>query len=594
MSKVVSRYLYLFKKLHRGDKKLIWICAAMIGIQIVLPLSNVMFPKAVVWAVTKESASIELLMLILALFFIVSGICNATQTYFNRRNGFYLSNFTFTLREDIQELSMRMPFPMTEDARVLDRIRLAKEGCGRVQQMIESCVSCVTSVVLLMVYTVLLILLDWKILPVFLLCTAVDIFVMKKTKDYEAGCREEFAAAGRRKGYLFNVMSDYRFGKELRIFGMEDIMRQKYQEQCRRGLSVRKRLERRQTGGEMAGALLGTIAELTIYLTLFFLYLRTGLAADDFVMYVGVAASFHTMSRSFVESGTNMILLGNSIEDYRCFVEGNRHILEERSEDIPHTVSRDCVVVFDDVSFTYPGSQKKVLDHVSFTLEAGWQVSLVGENGAGKSTIVRLLCRFYRPDEGCIYLNGRDIQDYEPDDYLAQISAVFQESVLYAGTLEENICLDSTPDKARLWGALEMVGMDEKVRQLPRQEKSNVLKYIHDDGVEFSGGEKQRLCIARAVYKESGLLLLDEPTAALDALAEKEVYESFSRISHGRTVLFISHRLNSNRLCDKVIFMEGGRVCAQGTHEELMEGCGAYREMYNLQAQYYVKKDGGI
>ncbi|MCI9337333.1 MAG: ABC transporter ATP-binding protein [Lachnospiraceae bacterium] len=459
------------------------------------------------------------------------------------------------------------------------------------QQMIEACVSCLTSFVLLAVYTMLLILLDWKLLLVFMLCTMLDIIVMKKTKDYEAGCRGKLAAVGRRKGYLFQIMSDYRFGKELRIFGMEGILQQKYQGQCRKGLEVRMQIEQHRTGGEMMGAFLDFVAQLAIYVMLFLLYLRKGLTADDFVMYIGIAASFHTVSRTFVETGTNMILLSSSIVDYRCFVEGNRYVLEEGESDAFHTVSRNCTVVFEDVSFTYPGNDRKTLDHVSFTLEPGRQISLVGENGAGKSTIVRLLCGFYEPDEGRILLNGKDIKDYDKEEYLAQISAVFQESTLYSGTLEENICLGREANQTHMREAFRMVGMEEKIRKLPMQEKSNVLKYIHDDGIEFSGGEKQRLCIARAVYKDSGLLLLDEPTAALDALAEKEIYESFSRISSGRTVLFISHRLNSNRLCDKVIFMEKGHVCAQGSHEELIDSCEAYRDMYNLQAQYYVKRE---
>lgn len=596
--KILSNYLYLFRKLNRSDPRLFVYCAFMVATQTALPLCGVMFPKSVVWAVSQKESSLGLLTLVLAFFFVINGLCSAIQTCVNRRNGFYLTNFGFKLKEDIQEISMRMPFPMTEDSKVLDEIRLAKECIGRTQPAIETFCGCASAILLLTGYVVLLLRLDPRILLVFLFCTCLQIRIMERTKLKKSELREEMAGVERRKNYLFHTMFDYRYGKELRLFSMDGILRGKYRAQCRDRQAVFIRQERYQTGAEMAGALLRAVCELTIYLSLLFFYLREGLPADVFVMYLGVAASFQAVSKDLAAGISELILLHVSIADYRRFVESNRYLLTKASW--PDTLgaslsgspfSGRAEVVFDDVSFSYPGSPVRVLDHVSFTLEAGCHASIVGENGAGKSTVVRLLCRFYQPDEGRILLNGTDIRDFEPDEYLRRISAVFQDSRLFAATLEENICPNQNADPVRLWEALRMTGMDEKIRRLPGQEKSNVLKYLHDDGVEFSGGEKQRLCLARAVYKSGDLLLLDEPTAALDALAEKEIYESFDRISRGRTVLFISHRLGSNRLCDKVIFLEKGRILAQGSHEDLMEGCPPYRDMYRLQARYYIRQE---
>ena len=596
MQKILSNYLYLFRKLNRSDPKLFVYSAFMVAVGTALPLCGVMFPKAVVWAVSQEGSTLALLALVLVFFFLINGFCSAVWTYMNRRNGFYLTNFGFKLKEDIQAITMRMPFSMTEDPKVLDEIRLAKECIGRTQPAIETFCGCASAILLLSGYIVLLLRLDPRILLVFLICSFLQILILQRSKQKKAGLREEKAGVERRKNYLFQTMFDYRCGKELRLFAMDGILRRKYLGSCRERQTILTRFERYQTAGEMAGALLRAVCELTIYLSLLFFYLEEGLSADTFVMYIGVAASFQNVSKDLADAVSDLIYHHVSIEDYRRFVEGKSTLARESCEASgrlspstePPSFGR-ASIVFEDVSFSYPGSAVKVLDHVSFTLEPGCHASIVGENGAGKSTLVRLLCRFYPPDEGRILLNGTDIQEWEPREYLRRISGVFQESRLFAATLEENICPNQKADPDRMWEALRMAGMEEKIRRLPRQEKSNVLKYLYDDGVEFSGGEKQRLCLARAIYKNGDLLLLDEPTAALDALAEKEIYESFDRISRGRTVLFISHRLNSNRLCDKVIFLEKGRILDQGSHEDLMDRCPPYRDMYRLQARYYIR-----
>lgn len=586
---LLSNYIYLIQKLNKTDQKLFWICCTMITIGFGIPLSNVFFPKMVVWCVTQNPSSLGFLMGVIACFFIITGLCNGIHNYFIRRNNFYLSNFGYKLREDIQEISMTMPFPMTENSKTRNEIKLAENCISQTKPIIETFCSCVSAMILLVGYAVFIMKLSPWILLIFIAVVLLNALMMSRLKTAEAEQRTNLANAVRQKEYLFQTMFDYRFGKELRLFHLTDTLNQKFKAVQGKKYALYCAIERKKIIAEGAEGILHFICEVTIYGFLFLAYLNRGLTVDDFVFYIGLAASFTVISKGFIGDLSNLFLLNAAISDYRNFVETK----QEASEQISATECEktgNCEIIFSNVSFRYPGTKRDVLHNISFVIEPGSHLSIVGRNGAGKSTIVKLICRLYRPDSGKITMDGRDIWDYNLGEYMEKISAVFQESRLFACTLEENICLQEPPDLPRMWDALHAVGMEDKIRALPNREKSNILKYLFDDGLEFSGGETQRLCIARAVYKQCPILLLDEPTAALDALAEKSIYESFSQVSRGKTTIFISHRLNSNRFSDKVIFLEEGQITAQGTHDELMDYA-PYRELYMMQAQYYLPKE---
>lgn len=587
---LTSNYAYLLRRLTVADKNIVGICALMVLTGLGVPLLNVLFPKMVTWAALREPISWSLVLGIIVGFCFLSGTCGGIRNYFDRRNGVYLVNFGFILREDIQELSMTMPFPRTEDPKTLSDIKLAENCTTQVQPMVETFCRCISAGLLLISYAVMIARLSMLILLFFVLCVLVDALVMQKSKRYETSLWEPLANTNRKKDYLFRTMFDYRFGKELRIFALRDILIEKFNRHKEEQCQLNTQAERRKTLSQAVEALFILVCEAAIYYVLLTAFLQGTLAVDDFVLYTGLAVSFHVISRGLVADLMVLFALNVSIQDYRGLVEEGRETFSG---------TRPCAstgsipsIAFECVSFRYPNTDRYILRDLSFTIEAGAHVSIVGLNGAGKSTIVKLICRFYRPESGRILLDGTDIWTYDAGEYGARIAAVFQESKLFACTLKENICLQEEPDLPRMWDALEAVGMAEKVRGLPEREDSNVLKYLYEDGLEFSGGETQRLCIARAVYKQGDVLLLDEPTAALDALAEKSIYERFSQVSQGKTTVFISHRLNSNRFCDKVVYLEDGRAADQGSHEQLMERCERYRELYLMQASHYQTRKG--
>lgn len=248
-----------------------------------------------------------------------------------------------------------------------------------------------------------------------------------------------------------------------------------------------------------------------------------------------------------------------------------------------------CDIVFQNVSFRYPDSDAYALKDVNLRLCAGEKTVIVGENGSGKTTLVKLLCRLYRPASGSILLNGRDIWDYDYGEYMGYLAAVFQDFSLFAFSLAENVAGSREYEGERVLAALEKVGLSGLVAGYPKGISQPLFHDFDEEGVDISGGEAQKLAIARAVYKDAGIMVLDEPTAALDPYAEHEIYENFGKLAEGKTVLFVSHRMSSCRMCDRIVVMEAGEAVQTGTHEELLaDGDGKYSQLWNAQAKYYT------
>ena len=260
---------------------------------------------------------------------------------------------------------------------------------------------------------------------------------------------------------------------------------------------------------------------------------------------------------------------------------------------LPKKVEWPCDVELRNVSFTYAGADKPTLQNVNLKIRAGERIALVGLNGAGKTTMVKLICGLLYPTEGEILINGVKSTDFNRDEYFKLFSVIFQDVHLLPLSIAANITLqqESHQDANRLQKCLEQSGLMDKIHRLPEGLNTLMVKNVNEEAVELSGGEMQKLLLARALYKEAPMLILDEPTAALDPIAENELYLQYREMTQDRTSLFISHRFASTRFCDRIVLMEQGRVLEEGTHEQLMEQDGRYAELFNVQSRYY--QEGG-
>ena len=249
------------------------------------------------------------------------------------------------------------------------------------------------------------------------------------------------------------------------------------------------------------------------------------------------------------------------------------------------------VVCFNHVYFRYGVDTPYVLRDISLTLKPGEHIAIVGMNGSGKTTLIKLLCRFYEPTSGNITLNGIDIQDYDYASYKKLLSVVFQDYRLFAFPVGQNIAGSLRLDEEAIWRALALSGISDRVESFPRKLDQPLYKDYEEDGIDVSGGEEQKLAIARAIYKDAPFMILDEPTASLDPFSEAEIYEKFNRIVSGKTAIYISHRLASCKFCDRIVVFDQGRIVQMGTHEKLLQNSiGKYAELWNAQAQYYMER----
>jgi len=256
---------------------------------------------------------------------------------------------------------------------------------------------------------------------------------------------------------------------------------------------------------------------------------------------------------------------------------------------LPSNVDMPPSIELRGVGYTYPEAEKPALKNINIRVSAGERIAVVGANGAGKTTLVKIICGLFSPTEGEILLNGQPASAYNRDEYYSLFSTVFQDIHLMPSSIAENISQNPPEniDQERIKRCLELTGLCSKTDTLPDKEGTLLVRSVHPDATELSGGEKQKLAMARALYKDAPVLILDEPTAALDPLAENEVYQKYAQLTDGKTSVFISHRLASTRFCDRILLIDGNVIAEQGTHDELMALGGVYANMFNVQASYY-------
>ena len=329
--------------------------------------------------------------------------------------------------------------------------------------------------------------------------------------------------------------------------------------------------------------------EAIVYIYLAYKVVFKGMLIGDFTMYMTSIKSFANYVSGFVGNLSLLSGIGLEINDYRYCMElaqkQDSHVDSNAKSEVN---DKNLKIEFKNVSFKYPNTDRMILKNISICLESRQSLSIVGINGVGKTTFVKLICRFYEPTEGEILLNGIPIQTIPYEEYIQLIGVVFQDFKMFAFSVRENIAMQMYADDLLLQKSISESGLEKKINMLAFGMDTMISKEFDSEGIEFSGGECQKLAIARAIYKDAPLIILDEPTSALDPIAEYDVYKRFSELSNGKCAVYISHRLSSTRFTDKIAVFSDGNLVEYGNHSELMKiADGKYKEMFEMQAQYY-------
>lgn len=439
--------------------------------------------------------------------------------------------------------------------------------------------------------------LDVRVVLIFLVLTGAGTFAEGRAKERAAKLTEQISADQRGWMYYARLFENFDYGKEIRLNAMGDWLLKRERAFFTR---VNDNLKQ-QNDGYIRSGLIGSgctfLQQCAAYTWLILRTMQGGISVGSFTMYVSAVTSFASALRTVLDNLTEIRVYDrfyDRLDEYLSVPARLRGDVGDRNSDISARNEKrilpegEHVIEFRNVGFRYSGSDTWALRDVNLTLKPETKLAVVGENGAGKTTFVKLLTRLYDPTEGVIMMDGIPIQEYDYDSYMSAFSAVFQDYRLFSFSLEENVTLASPADERRLENILRRVGLGEKLDDLPKGIHTAVYKNFDENGFEPSGGEGQRIALARALYKDAPIVVLDEPTAALDPRAEFELYQHFNELTKGKTAVYISHRLSSTRFCDEIAVFAGGRIVERGTHEELMERKGAYAELFEMQAQFYT------
>jgi len=424
------------------------------------------------------------------------------------------------------------------------------------------------------------------LLGLLLAATAVSLVLLRLQVKYLSGMTMEMADGNRILSYLFSIFTDFSYGKDIRLFEAEPLMTTRMKDTVDELWRVCFGNYTKSGACQAGRAAIAQGVVALIYAMLAVQTVQKGLSIADFVMLTAAAVSFASSVMTAVTSAMNFYGALKMVAPFGEYMN-LPPVLSQGSEPVPELTGEDAVV-FDHVSFTYPRAAEPTLKDLCFTIKRGERLAVVGENGAGKTTMIKLLLRLYEPDEGTIYLGGRDIRTMSREETLKQFAVVFQDFKLLAFSVKENICIGPDGDEERLHEVLRKLDLDKVMESTPHGAETSVYRLFDEEGVEFSGGERQKMAIARALYKDSPIVVMDEPTAALDPIAEAEIYGHLNQLVEHKTALFISHRLSSCKFCDRVAVFENGGVTQCGSHKELMAQEGLYRRMFTAQARYYV------
>ena len=481
-----------------------------------------------------------------------------------------------------------LPFSDIENPRIRDFISLARDTT-LFSRVINATTSILGSLVAVFTYsTILMYIQPWLILVI-----AINICVQLIIGSFKLRDNEKWRTAQepifRRLWYYEGLLCDPRYGKELRVNRLQAWISEKansvYKDKC---APIVKTNAKNINLLDLIAQIIKIAETVFVYFFLAFKVVFNGMLIGDFTFYLSNTTNFSNALTGLINNIIELNECGTFIREFRFFDSLHKKQLSVYDDAGKHK-SDNYTIEFRNVSFRYPDTEQNVLNGISFKINNGEKLSLVGVNGSGKTTLVKLLCRFYEPTEGSIYIGGVNIRKYNPREYNKLLGVVFQDFKLFSFSVKENITMGEPEEPFHIDDCLVRCGLKEKVNGLEQGTDTFVYKDFDENGVEFSGGEGQKLAIARALYKNAPIMVLDEPTASLDPIAEYEIFKRIRSVTQEKTAVIISHRLSTTQFADKIAVLQKGLLVEFGSHSDLMKiENGVYRKMFSIQKENYL------
>ena len=538
----------------------------------------------------EQAAPLSDLIGTILFFSLVLVVLNALLGYVDANTLYGRIEVRTSIIMDLNDKECTTSYPNSGDPEVMKLRERARDACNTNAKAAEHIW---TTLSLLLVniagfVVYLLLLSDMNLyLVLTVIVTAVTGFaVSRSVSEWGYRHRAEEAEYQQKIWYIQGKSDSITLAKDIRIFGLGQWLNAIYEGVVGLYEAFIRRRERIYIWSCVADTVLAFLRNGIAYVYLIGLVLDGKISASEFLLYFSAFTGFSTWITGILGECVTLYKESLDISNIQECLNLPEPFRFEGGIEIPKADSYELKL--ENVTFRYPGGEKEIVRNLNLTLHPGEKLAIVGLNGAGKTTLIKLLCGFYDPDEGRILLNGIDIREFNRREFYRLFSAVFQDYSALDLTIAQTVAQSvSDIDRERVKDCLKKAGLMEQVEALPEGMETHLGKNVYEDGMQLSGGQNQRLMLARALYKDGFFLVLDEPTAALDPIAEQDIYRKYNEMTEGKSAVFISHRLASTRFCDRIIFLEDGGIAEEGTHEELLRRQGGYAKLFEVQARYY-------
>lgn len=596
---VMQNMLYLIKNMWKWNKLLFLFSVLQIPATVIIPLLGIYIPKVLIDSITKGS-DVKDLLINMALPILGTILLTVTLKSLAAMTSMRRIKHRFKYMELQIDKTIDTDFENIDGPEGQKRITKAGmaiySNSSATEAFIGTSIEFFSNIIGFIIYAGIISTIHPLIVIFIILSSIINYFIGKYVNNFEHKNKDNLAPIEQKLRYIREKTGEFKSAKDMRLYNMSDWFKEMFDVLINERLCFQKKNRYRIYFANVVDGILVLLRDGITYAFLIYSVIYRDMEIGNFVLYFGAVAGFSTWLSGIVGNINSMNSISLSTGDLREYLEMEDNMNREEGVELPSEFELPCDIELRDVYYKYPGAKDYTIKGINLYIKKGEKLALVGVNGAGKTTLVKLICGLYTPTKGEIYINGKLSNLYNRDEYYTLFSVAFQDIHLLPISIEKNISFKSKDDidYERLNKVINISGLDEKVRLLPKGLDTLLVKSVYEDAVDLSGGEMQKLILARALYKDGPIIILDEPTAALDPIAENEIYQKYNELTREKTSIFISHRLSSTRFCDRIIFIEDGEVIQEGNHYDLMKTGGKYNEMYEMQSHYYKDNPGGV
>ncbi|WP_459283026.1 ABC transporter ATP-binding protein [Paenibacillus vandeheii] len=587
---IIKNLISLYKLVFINNKIYLFVSLWHIISNAVAPFITIVYFKYLLDAL-QFGYGLPYILKITIVMIVVNLVVTNVQIYTKSSTTLYSKWLLVPLTAMFCKKSIDMDYNCTEDQSIIQEMNRASfvlANGDNLEKYLAAVNGIFIAIIQLVFITYLATLLNPLMIIIVLAVALINAVISLKVQKKNYHIHRESLPIDRKWRYIINLATELRFAKEVRLFSLKNFVTRKGDENRAEFFSYFDKTNTNERKGLLTSTFVNILQEIGVFVILIYSVIFKGLTIGNFIVLMNGIRQFSVSFRDLFDHIVNLYTISNYVNDFFVFMNRKSELRATSKNIFIDSGSAPGKFEFINVSFHYPNDPRMILKNINLSIEPGECLVIVGENGAGKTTLVKLLMRLYDVTSGKILYNGINIQDYDYDSYMNALASVFQDFKIFAVSVHENITFkDQLEPDLCVDSLLERNNLLEKIQSLPYREKTVLSRKFESDGVELSGGQAQRLVFCRAMHKNSPVLILDEPSASLSPIAENEMYIMFSKIIKDKTTIFISHRLSSSTISDKICVLDDGEIVEYGTHSELLNKNGLYHSMYEIQSRYY-------